>query len=61
MRVGLLDAWSRRDAMRRHRPFLEAVMAAAALVSMADDEVRLSEQLALDEVFGRIRTRNAFD
>jgi tellurite resistance protein len=36
-------------------------MAAAALVSMADDEVRLSEQNALDEVFSRIRTLYAFE
>jgi tellurite resistance protein len=36
-------------------------MAAAALVSMADDDVRLSEELALDEVFGRIRTLYAFE
>jgi tellurite resistance protein len=61
MKVGFLDAWSRRVAKRRERPFLEAAMAAAALVSMADEEVRLSEQLALNEVFGRIRTLYAFD
>ena len=36
-------------------------MAAAALVSTADDDVRLSEQLALDEVFERIRTLYAFE
>jgi tellurite resistance protein len=61
MKVGFLDAWSRRASRRRQRRFLEAAMSAAALVSMADDEVRLSEQLALDEVFGRIRTLYAFE
>ena len=61
MKIGLLDAWTRRVAMRRQRPFLEAAMAAAALVSMADDEVRLSEQLALGEVIGRIRSLYAFE
>jgi len=61
MRVSFLDRWDRRVAKRRHRPFLEAAMAAAALVSTADDDVRLSEHLALDEVFGRIRTLYAFE
>jgi|GEM_PF-4607917 len=34
--------WSKKVAQRRNRGFLNAAMAAAALVSTADDDVRLS-------------------
>jgi len=61
MRARLLDSWTRKAAQRRNRPFLEAAMAAAALVSMADDDVRLSEQVALDDVLKRIDQLQVFE
>jgi len=54
MRARLLDPWTRKAARRRNRTFLDAAMAAAALVATADEEVRLSEQLALDDALDRI-------
>lgn len=61
MRARLLDRWTRRVAQWRQRPLLEAAMAAAALVSMADDDLRLSEELALDAVLERMRSLEVFD
>ena len=61
MRNDILDKWARKVARRRNRPFLEASMAAAALVSMADEDVRLSELLALDEVLQRIDRLKLFE
>jgi tellurite resistance protein len=61
MRASILNSWTRKAAKRRNRPFLEASMAAAALVSMADDDVRLSEQVALDEVLERIDKLQVFE
>ena len=48
-------------ARMRDRPFLEAVMAACALVAMADRDVRLSEQLARDHVLSRLERLRVFD
>jgi tellurite resistance protein len=61
VRATMLEQWSRRLGQHRNRPFLEAAMAAAALVSTADDDVRLSEQVALDELMDRIDRLSAFD
>jgi len=54
MLLSILSSFS--DAVRRlrNRPFLDAAMATAALVSTADEEVRLAEQLALDRLLERI-------
>jgi tellurite resistance protein len=61
MRARILDSWTRKAAKSRNRPFLEASMAAAAVVSMADADVRLSEQLALDEALERIDKLHVFE
>ena len=61
MRNDILDKWARKLAKRRNRSFLEASMAAAALVSMADEDVRLSELLALDDVLGQIDRLQSFE
>ena len=45
----------------RDRKFLEASMAASALVAMADSHVHLSEQLAVDRVLENIERLNVFD
>lgn len=51
------------DTLERHRqqPFLDAAMAACALVAMADGEVSLSEQSRVDEVLEAIDRLSLFD
>lgn len=61
MRATLRRSWSRKVAQLRNRSFLDAAMAAAALVSSADDDVRLSEQLALDALLERIDKLQVFE
>jgi len=61
VKVSILDRWSRKIQQLRQRAFLEAAMAAAALVSTADEDVRLSEQLALDRVLDRLDRLRVFD
>jgi len=61
MRAWVVQAWSQKVGQLRNRAFLDAAMAAAALVSAADAQVRLSEQLALDEVLGRIDKLQVFE
>lgn len=51
----------RQLARIRERPFLEAAMAVGALVAMADEDVRLSEQLGLDHVLDNAKRLEAFD
>jgi tellurite resistance protein len=45
----------------RHRHFLEASMAACALISMADRRVSLSEQIALDDCLEKVAELRLFD
>ncbi len=61
MRVSLRDRWSRRVGRFRNRSFLDAAMAAAALVASAGPEIRLAEQLALDEVLERLDQLRVYD
>ena len=46
---------------QRNRPFLEAAMAACALVAYADEDVSLSERFQLDQVLERLEQLKAFD
>jgi tellurite resistance protein len=52
-----------RDQMARHenRPFLEAVMSAAALVCAADGEVTFPERMRLDQIIAAIKQLEVFD
>jgi tellurite resistance protein len=56
-----------RDALRaqneriRHRPFMEATMAACALVATADGEVSFSERVRLDQMLDSLEELQAFD
>ncbi len=58
---------SLRDELRlevrrfRDRHFLDAAMGASALVAMADDEVQLSEQIAVDYVLENVERLQVFD
>ena len=45
----------------RQREFMEACMAASALVAMADREVRLSERVALDDILSNVEKLKVFD
>jgi tellurite resistance protein len=45
----------------RNKPFLEAMMAAAALLALADEEIVLSERLALDFVLENVNELKIFD
>lgn len=46
---------------RHHRPFLEASMAGAALVAMADGRLSFSETSRVDEIVQRVKELKAFD
>lgn len=61
MRASILERWSTRVQRIRGRRFLDAAMAAAALVSTADRDVRLSEQFALDRMLERMKQLRVFD
>ena len=45
----------------RHRPFMEATMAACALVALSDEDHRLAELATRDRVLVRLRDLHVFD
>jgi len=51
------------EKIERHRnkPFLEAMMAATALLALADEEIVLSERLALDYILENVKELKVFD
>jgi tellurite resistance protein TerB len=51
------------DKIKRHRnkPFLEAMMAATALLALADKEIVLSQRLALDYILENVKELKVFD
>ena len=51
------------EKVRRHRnkPFLEAMMAATALLALADEEIVLSQRLALDFILENVKELKVFD
>jgi len=53
--------WSQVVGRLRYRSLLDAAMATAALVSTADEEVRLAEQLALDRVLEHFEEFRCFE
>lgn len=61
MRASIRELWSRKVRQLRNKRFLDAAMAAGALVSTADGVVCLSEQLALDELIARMDKLEVFD
>ncbi len=50
-----------RAEQHRNRPFLEATMAACALVAYADEDVSLSERFQLDQVLERLDQLTIYD
>jgi tellurite resistance protein TerB len=51
------------EKVKRHRnkPFLEAMMAATALLALADEEIVFSERLALDYILENVKELKIFD
>ena len=51
------------EKIERHRnkPFLEAMMSATALLAMADQEIVLSQRLALDFILENVKDLKVFD
>ncbi len=61
MLEGLRHAFEERAERRRNRPFMEACMAACALVAIADGEVSLSERGRIDQILESIDRLKFFD
>ena len=57
----LKDSIRTQAARHRNRSFLEATMAAAALVSYADGEVSLSERVRVDQILERLDQLKIYD
>ena len=57
----LKDGIRSQAARHRNRAFLEATMAAAALVSHADGEVSLSERIRVDQILERLDQLKIYD
>ena len=55
------DALAQELARFRNRQFLEAAMAAAALVAMADGKVSLPEQVTLDQVLETVQELRIYE
>lgn len=57
----LREAFRAQQERIRHRPFMEATMAACALVATADGEVSFSERVRLDQMLESLEELQAFD
>jgi tellurite resistance protein len=51
------------EKIERHhnKPFLEAMMAATALLALADEDIAISERLALDYILENVKELRVFD
>lgn len=58
---GLRDLFHTQAERLRHRPFLEATMAASALVATADGEVSFSERVRMDELLESLELLKVYD
>ena len=61
MKATIRERWSEQLQRLHNRKFLDASMAAAALVSAADEDVRLAEQYAVDALLERLERLRVFD
>lgn len=57
----LTDLYREQVLRQRNRPFLEAVMSAAALVCAADGEVTFPERMRLDQIIEALKQLDVFD
>lgn len=58
---GLTGFWRERLERQRNRPFLKAVMAACALVAVADGQVSLGQRLRMDRILETLTRLRMFD
>lgn len=59
--AGVRESLGRIFERSRHKPFMDATMAACALVALADEDHRLAELATRDRVLVRLRELHAFD
>ena len=57
----LRESLSRRSARHEDRRFLDATMAASALVAFADGDVSFSEWIRLDQILEQLKQQRVFD
>lgn len=57
----LLSDYQAQLQRHRNRPFMQATMAACALVSVADGEVSLSERIRVDQILEALESLKVFD
>ena len=57
----LLERYQGHLERQRNRPFLEAAMAACALVSIVDGDVSLSERIKVDQILGTLESLKIFN
>jgi len=57
----LIERYQDHLERQRNRPFLEATMAACALVSIADGDVSLSERIKVDQILETLEALKIFD
>lgn len=57
----LLDRYQDHLERQRNRPFLEATMAACALVSIADGDISLSERIKVDQILETLEALKIFN
>ena len=57
----LREGLKKRTARQRDRRFLEATMAASALVAFADGQVCFNERMRLDQILNHLHQLRAFD
>ena len=57
----LVERYQEHLERQRNRPFLEAAMAACALVSIADGDVSLPERIKVDQILETLEALKVFD
>ena len=57
----LIDRYQDHLDRQRNRPFLEAAMAACALISIADGDISLSERIKVDQILETLEALKVFD
>lgn len=57
----LIDSYEEHLERVRNRPFLEATMAASALIAIADGEISLGEKVRVDQILMTLEQLRVFD
>lgn len=59
--TSLVDTYNHELERRKNRPFLQAVMAAAAMVASADGQVTFPQRVRLDQIIETLKQLDVFD